>query len=84
MSDRYSERLEIDRQIEALMRRRSELSGQDPEDCPGEGTCHGSLGWCNICGDVNRVCDMVGCDTHFPKDESGDRPQTPDRYHGQS
>lgn len=83
MSGWEAERAELDRQIAELLRRRSELAGQEPGDCPGEGRCHGSLAFCNICGNVNRVCDMADCDTHFPTDEWGERPSEPDRYHGQ-
>lgn len=40
----------------------------DDDECPGEGRCHGPLGWCSTCGDVGHVCDMrlrgERCDAH--------------------
>jgi hypothetical protein len=42
--------------------------GSDPvghdDECPGEGKCHGSMNWCERCGDVVKVCDDVNCDLH--------------------
>ncbi len=37
-----------------------------PEGCTGEGKCHGSLGFCDACGDVSQVCDANegDCDCH--------------------
>jgi hypothetical protein len=29
-----------------------------PEDCKGEGTCHGATTTCPLCGDVSEVCDQ--------------------------
>lgn len=34
------------------------------DECTGEGRCHGTLNWCDICGDVESVCDTPGCDVH--------------------
>lgn len=34
------------------------------ETCPGENKCHGSVGWCPLCGDTGHVCDDPNCDTH--------------------
>lgn len=36
---------------------------QAPE-CPEKGRCHGSLSWCDICGNVSLQCDMAECDVH--------------------
>lgn len=36
-------------------------------DCTGRGQCHGSLAWCNVCGEVGDVCSAVDCDTHHRK-----------------
>lgn len=36
----------------------------EQDDCPGAGRCHGSLAWCDRCGDVSRVCDAARCDRH--------------------
>lgn len=33
-------------------------------DCPGRGRCHGCMGWCDRCGDVDEVCDAAVCDAH--------------------
>lgn len=35
--------------------------------CPGEGTCHGPMGWCPNCGDVDKVCpdETRQCMAHF-------------------
>lgn len=49
-------------------------------ECPGIGKCHGSLGWCDNCGDVNKMCNDQYCDTHFPNNEFGERPEMADRY----
>lgn len=40
------------------------------DDCPGEGRCHGPMGWCDSCGDVDRVChdDARECMAHFCAD----------------
>lgn len=35
-----------------------------PEDCTGEGKCHGALSWCDACGDVSQVCDAAEGDCH--------------------
>src|ERR1700761_6258266 len=38
-----------------------------PDPCPGDGVCHGSLCWCDWCGDVKETCDVEWphwCDTH--------------------
>lgn len=75
--------VEIDRQIAVLLARRAELAGPLPDVCPGSGACHGSLGWCDKCGNVNKTCDDPCCDTHYPTDPFGDKPRTPDRYYGQ-
>jgi hypothetical protein len=32
--------------------------------CADEGRCHGSLAWCDICGDVKMLCDDPACDLH--------------------
>jgi hypothetical protein len=35
------------------------------DSCPGGGECHGSQTWCEVCGDVRRVCDdRENCDEH--------------------
>jgi len=34
------------------------------DECPGEGKCHGCLGWCDRCGDVGEVCNYPDCDQH--------------------
>lgn len=36
----------------------------DPDGCEGTGKCHGSMGWCDRCGDVSKVCDDPACDAH--------------------
>ena len=34
-------------------------------ECPGEGRCHGCMAWCDVCGNVRRVCDVrLNCDEH--------------------
>lgn len=33
-------------------------------ECPGEGACHGPMKWCEVCGDVARVCDDPHCEQH--------------------
>lgn len=39
-----------------------------PDGCEGDGNCHGCLCWCDRCGDVGQVCDVVErggrCDAH--------------------
>lgn len=32
--------------------------------CEGAGKCHGSMQWCDYCGDVSNVCDGPPCDAH--------------------
>lgn len=34
------------------------------DGCEGFGRCHGTMRWCDACGDVSSVCDDVGCDRH--------------------
>lgn len=34
------------------------------DDCPGEGKCHGPASWCNVCGDVDVICDDPACAMH--------------------
>ena len=34
------------------------------DECPGDGKCHGCLGWCDRCGDVGKVCNYPDCDQH--------------------
>ena len=41
---------------------------QGDPDCAGPGACHGCLAWCNVCGDVDDVCDDSNCDAHRPCD----------------
>lgn len=81
MSGQDLESTEIDPQISALLRR---IPRQDPDECPGTGRCHGSLSWCNICGNVDRVCDFgpYFCNLHYPEDENGDIPSDPNRNQG--
>jgi len=41
-----------------------------PEECTGEGECHGCLQWCSACGDVRYVCTEPGvCSCHPNRDE---------------
>lgn len=40
------------------------MSERPGEECTGQGTCHGCLGWCSICGTVSHVCDFPECDWH--------------------
>lgn len=40
------------------------LEGYDPSGCPGPSRCHGSMTWCDKCGDVYDVCHDPSCDTH--------------------
>lgn len=79
MSDANLEkaRAQIQAQIDDLLGQLARL--RDP-DCTGAGTCHGCLGWCVECGDVDKTCDAGphGCDWHYPRDEHGDRPKEPD------
>ena len=36
-----------------------------PNGCAGAGNCHGGLAWCDLCGDVDDVCDdRENCDRH--------------------
>lgn len=41
---------------------------EDEDECPGEGKCHGPMGWCDNCGDVKHICPerLRGerCDAH--------------------
>ena len=45
------------------------------DECPGEGKCHGSLDWCELCEEVRWVCDDPFCHAHndrllnAPRDE---------------
>lgn len=41
-------------------------SSRRPEGCEGFGRCHGTMRWCDACGDVSSICDDVGCDRHHP------------------
>ena len=34
------------------------------ETCPGKYKCHGCMQWCDVCGDVDQICDDPHCDTH--------------------
>jgi len=38
-------------------------------ECPGEGQCHGCLSWCDLCGDVDHVCDYPECSRHLREEE---------------
>lgn len=42
-------------------------------ECPGRGECHGSMAWCDVCGDVSATCPEVECDLHHPVDSAGVR-----------
>ncbi len=44
-----------------------ESEAEVSDDCPGTGKCHGPMGWCDRCGDVDRVChdDSRKCMAHF-------------------
>lgn len=51
--------------------------------CAGEGSCHGSLGDCSICGDTDS-CDVVWpyrCDVHekYPEKPPVEKPPVPNR-----
>ena len=49
-------------------------SAADAKDdaCEGQGKCHGSLKWCDECGDVGDMCDADagGCDCHPVKENN--------------
>ncbi len=51
----------------AMVRARLRAAGDAIEFCCGEGKCHGPMGWCDACGDVDNVCDDTtgGCMSHF-------------------
>lgn len=54
-------------------------------ECPGEGSCHGSIGWCPLCGDVDEVCDVEwphACHVHerFPEKPPIESPPTPSKF----
>jgi hypothetical protein len=34
-------------------------------ECPGRFKCHGSATWCDVCGDVDLVCDDPKCQMHI-------------------
>jgi hypothetical protein len=59
-------------EAEELLKRRDVLRAElaaveaqlDDCDCPGSGRCHGSLCWCDRCGDVTTICDAPGCCKH--------------------
>jgi len=34
------------------------------ESCPGDGQCHGTMKWCDICGDVSDTCHDSTCHEH--------------------
>jgi len=33
-------------------------------ECTGRFRCHGPVVWCDVCGDVDLVCDDPNCDAH--------------------
>jgi len=37
---------------------------ENSSDCPGRFKCHGCSGWCDVCGDVDLICDDPKCDAH--------------------
>lgn len=42
-----------------------------PDGCEGAGRCHGSMVWCQACGDVKHVCDAPErCDRHRPSTDA--------------
>lgn len=49
-------------------------------DCPGEGRCHGSMSWCDVCGDVSEVCDDHACDRHESQARAETQRQLIDHY----
>ncbi len=61
----------------AEIERQLKVPSVDP-DCTGPGNCHGCLKWCNVCGDVDDVCDDRTCDAHAPCDTCGRPWQTCD------
>lgn len=44
--------------------RRWGLPTDAADHCSLDGQCHGSLKWCDLCGDVGRTCDDYNCDQH--------------------
>ena len=51
--------------VRAQWERYVHASQQAVDGCPGRGKCHGSMSWCDLCGDVGLLCDMHGrCDLH--------------------
>jgi hypothetical protein len=40
------------------------MRGEEMEECPGQGACHGCVVWCDRCGDVGDVCSASRCDVH--------------------
>lgn len=31
------------------------------DECPGNGSCHGPVVWCEWCGDTSQMCDARDC-----------------------
>lgn len=46
-------------------------SPRRPDGCEGFGRCHGTMRWCDDCGDVSRTCNDKGCDVHQLEREAG-------------
>lgn len=38
---------------------------RDSSDCPGRFKCHGPASWCDVCGDVDLICDDPRCEMHM-------------------
>lgn len=52
------------------------------DDCPGPGRCHGPASWCDVCGDVDLICDDPACFIHDRLDElEKRRDEAFERYH---
>ena len=43
---------------------RAEPEVKREKTCEYADKCHGSVQWCEFCGDVGETCDQVICDTH--------------------
>lgn len=51
-----------------------ELTPLEPADCAGAGRCHGTMSWCERCGDVRTTCDESVCDAHPSRADAEARP----------
>lgn len=56
------------------------------KECPGPNSCHGSIGWCVLCGKVGDTCDVewpYRCDVHERRPEKPpvEKPEPINRLH---